>query len=51
MVENQSAPGLKRGLSVIKFSVAEDCKLWEIYIRKYDVHGEACFSKKSLQMD
>ena len=35
--------------SVMKFLVAEKCKLCEIYWTICDVYGEACFSQNSLQ--
>ena len=34
--------------SVIKYLVAEKCKLCEIYRRICDVYGEACFSLKDI---
>ena len=44
----QSAPGLNEGLSP-NFSAAEKCKSHEIYKRKCNVYGEACFSFSLLK--
>ena len=44
MAASQSAVGLNK--SVIKFLIAEKCKLCEVYRSMCDIYGEACFSQK-----